>query len=214
MTTRVAALAQPQAIKGLGGIGKTQIAIEYAYRYRDDYSCTLWINAATEETLISSFGMIASLLPSFPAKDEIEQKKLVEAVKRWLEQRGKRWLLIFDNADDLALDYFPLALDQAAAYIEETQCRLSDYLQLYQTRRKNSSQGAAFRSPTILTQWRRPGRFRFKGLSGRTLLLPNSCTCVPSWPPMLSRKHCSGKALPIGIPASNRLPPIHWHSIR
>ncbi|HEU5230110.1 MAG TPA: hypothetical protein VFU49_19985, partial [Ktedonobacteraceae bacterium] len=51
---RRAALTQPQAIKGLGGIGKTQIAIEYAYRSREQghYTHTFWINAASKETLI------------------------------------------------------------------------------------------------------------------------------------------------------------------
>ena len=58
----VAALTQPQAIKGLGGMGKTQIAVEYAYRYHDMYPVTLWVNAATEETLITSFVAIADIL--------------------------------------------------------------------------------------------------------------------------------------------------------
>ena len=103
-TTRRAALTQSQAIKGLGGIGKTQIAVEYAYRSRDQgrYIHTLWINAASEETLTTSFVALAELLPSFPAKNETDQQKLVEAIKRWLEQWEQRWLLIFDNADDLS----------------------------------------------------------------------------------------------------------------
>jgi len=208
MITRRAALTQPQAIKGLGGIGKTQIAVEYAYRSRDlgYYTHTLWVNAASEETIIASFVTIAELLPAFAAKNETDQRKLVEAVKRWLELCEQRWLLIFDNVDNpdelpviqaylpqrgsgsvllttrahavgslaasievekmglmegaqlllrraqredhasdeeineatnivILLDCFPLALDQAGAYIEETGCRLVDYLHVYQHRR-------------------------------------------------------------------------------
>ena len=39
------ALSQPQAIGGLGGIGKTQLALEYAYRYHQDYIAVLWAHA-------------------------------------------------------------------------------------------------------------------------------------------------------------------------
>jgi hypothetical protein len=50
-----AALSQPQAISGLGGIGKTQTAVEYVYRYRAEYSAVLWVRAESQESLISSF---------------------------------------------------------------------------------------------------------------------------------------------------------------
>ena len=46
----VAALSQPPAISGLGGIGKTQAAVEYAYRYRDEYQHILWVQANMRET--------------------------------------------------------------------------------------------------------------------------------------------------------------------
>ena len=45
------ALAQPQAISGLGGVGKTQVVVEYAYRHRQDYQAMLWTLADTRESL-------------------------------------------------------------------------------------------------------------------------------------------------------------------
>ncbi|GCE22220.1 FxSxx-COOH system tetratricopeptide repeat protein [Dictyobacter kobayashii] len=194
-------LTQPQAIKGLGGIGKTQIAVEYAYRARKQnrYTHILWINASSEEAVMTSFVGLVRLLPTFSEQDETDQHKLAMAIKRWLEGYRTRWLLVFDNADDLsviqpyvpqqgygsvllttrahavgsfavplevemmglmegtqfllhraqhldasdeeqneasniviALDGFPLALDQAGAYIEETGCGFGEYLQLYE----------------------------------------------------------------------------------
>ena len=111
MTISRVALTQPQTIKGLGGIGKTQIAVEYAYRSRDAhrYTHTLWINAANEETIVASFIEIAPLIHSLPEKDEADHSKLITAIIHWLEECEQRWLLIFDNADDLSIlhSYLP-----------------------------------------------------------------------------------------------------------
>ena len=56
------ALSQPQAITGLGGIGKTQLAVEYAYRFHQDYQVVLWARAESTEALTSSYVTIATLL--------------------------------------------------------------------------------------------------------------------------------------------------------
>ncbi len=56
------ALVQAQAICGLGGIGKTQIAIEYTYRHRKNYEIIFWVRAFTHATLIADYIMIANLV--------------------------------------------------------------------------------------------------------------------------------------------------------
>src|SRR5437660_7912393 len=48
---KAAALNQAQAISGLGGIGKTQVAVEYAYRYRHHYQAIFWMYGFTREAL-------------------------------------------------------------------------------------------------------------------------------------------------------------------
>jgi hypothetical protein len=62
LSDQAAALVQPPAISGLGGIGKTQTAIEYAYRYREEYRAVFWVQTNSRETLIADITKIATLL--------------------------------------------------------------------------------------------------------------------------------------------------------
>src|SRR5260370_22039668 len=149
---KAAVLTQAQGISGLGGIGKTQTAVEYAYRHRDDDRYILWMNAATRDTIITSFLDLATLL-KHPERQEPDQNLMIAAVKHWFTAHDG-WLAMFDEADELALveEFLPaggkgqlllttranapgtLANGLAGAYIEETQCSLASYLTQYRKR--------------------------------------------------------------------------------
>jgi tetratricopeptide (TPR) repeat protein len=103
------AAALTQAISGLGGIGKTQLAVEYAYLYRDKYHYILWTTATNYAILSADFVALAEAL-DLPEKDSQDQIITVNAVIHWLEINS-HWLLIFDNADNLEIirDFLPTA---------------------------------------------------------------------------------------------------------
>jgi transcriptional regulator with XRE-family HTH domain len=55
--------AHRQSISGLGGIGKTQLALEYAYRYQNHYNEVLWISAGTQAEMLRDLTQAAAILP-------------------------------------------------------------------------------------------------------------------------------------------------------
>jgi tetratricopeptide (TPR) repeat protein len=107
---KAASSKQPLVLSGLGGMGKTQIALEYAYRYREEYHVILWAKADSEEALTSELASFATLL-NVPGQHEQDQQYALAAVKRWLEAHSG-WLLILDNVEDLktCLDYLPATI--------------------------------------------------------------------------------------------------------
>lgn len=100
-TRQTEAFTQTLALSGLGGVGKTQTAIEYAYRYAHEYHTVVWIRADSLDVLTSDFAAIATLL-NLPEQNEPAQSQRAAAVKSWFAALT-RWLLILDNVDDLSI---------------------------------------------------------------------------------------------------------------
>src|SRR5215472_13754627 len=78
-----AALTQAYGVQGLGGIGKTQLAVEYAHQYRNTYRAVLWMQAETHASILASFGPMAAAL-RLTTPPDADAPKVVAAVLSWL----------------------------------------------------------------------------------------------------------------------------------
>ena len=96
-------------LHGLGGIGKTQLTIAYAIRYKDRYSAVFWLNIKDEDSVKQSFAKVAkqilrehplaSRLSNMDTKGDLDE--VVDAVKAWLSlPNNNRWPMIYDNYDN------------------------------------------------------------------------------------------------------------------
>jgi tetratricopeptide (TPR) repeat protein len=208
-----------QSVHGMGGVGKTQLATEYAHAHATGYDIIWQVNAGEPAALPGQFAALAARLGLDPATDS---GSLPAQVGEQLRTSGHSWLLIFDNADDprdirpwlpsgplppgtrghvlittrrggystlgpvidldvipaadaLALlrtrvpglaasmgeaiadelGHLPLALEQAAAYLDLTQLPPREYLALLRARPADMHQRgrAGTRTETIATLW-------------------------------------------------------------
>jgi hypothetical protein len=94
-------LPQSQALFGLGGVGKTQVAIEYVHRFMADYDLVWWISAEHTDDVVASLAELGSQLGASDGEDmAVACQEAIRLLERGIPTN--RWVLIFDNADDPA----------------------------------------------------------------------------------------------------------------
>ncbi|MFJ7131501.1 FxSxx-COOH system tetratricopeptide repeat protein [Streptomyces fungicidicus] len=105
----------PNALYGLGGVGKSQLVLEYIYRHQYDYNVICWIPAERETLILTALTSLATALGVTPAGQEsMGSPAAATAVPAALEALRTgvphdNWLLVFDNAEDVEVvrRYFP-----------------------------------------------------------------------------------------------------------
>jgi tetratricopeptide (TPR) repeat protein len=96
---RATAIVQSRAVHGLGGVGKTRLAVEYAWQHAADYTALLFVGADSPENLRRNLAaLVAPAVLNLPEHDLPHEDVRMAAAVRWLEQHPG-WLLILDNVD-------------------------------------------------------------------------------------------------------------------
>ncbi|KAF7927550.1 uncharacterized protein EAE98_005932 [Botrytis deweyae] len=85
-------------LRGLGGQGKTQIALEYCHISRNKFKAVFWVDASSESSAIRSFETICAKIRG-PGDDYDSSDTKLEFVKTTIRKWDFRWLIIFDNYD-------------------------------------------------------------------------------------------------------------------
>ncbi|MEU7068622.1 FxSxx-COOH system tetratricopeptide repeat protein [Streptomyces narbonensis] len=98
----------PHTLHGMGGVGKSQIAIEYVYRYASDYDIVWWIPSEQPTMILTALTELAQRMGLNAGS---EANRAVPAVREALRRGApySRWLLVFDNAENVEAvrPYFP-----------------------------------------------------------------------------------------------------------
>src|SRR3984893_14509063 len=114
------------AVQGMGGVGKTSLAIEYAHRFRGLYAGVCWCPAETRTGLLSALANLAVTLGATTAEEADVEKAAKAGLRRLAEQRAT-WLLVYENVP--APDHIADLLPSAGARVLITS-RFSDWSEL------------------------------------------------------------------------------------
>jgi hypothetical protein len=108
-------------VHGMGGIGKTQLCVEYARKHKDDFDAIFWMDGSSKDALRQSLASAALRLPSglpperaLPSQGAKDMDEAIATFVGWLSlSRNNNWLLVLDNVD---LDWQGSAVPQAYDY--------------------------------------------------------------------------------------------------
>jgi tetratricopeptide (TPR) repeat protein len=127
------------AVHGLGGVGKTRVALEYAWKHESEYTGLLFVSASSGAEFRANLASLVNVLAIAPGSTAVDEQ--VSAVLRWLEAHPG-WLLVIDNVDS----------EEAAGEVRKLLVRLRAGHVLITTRISNWPAGVALRELSELAE--------------------------------------------------------------